>query len=624
MRSIAAASTFAIVNEARDRFGARSPRGDRGSGDADGRPARIARLLERARVLPATALVIAFLLTAPAAATATNSGIAGTVLSNGLPVKGARLFLYPVNVESPLERVETDSSGKFRFESGPGKFNLFVSGPPESNLLSYWYNTKRSKQEAEVIEVGSAEDTHVGVSMEGALTVSGTLVDAHTGQHLGAGDGVELTQLDGLTLVATAGTAENGTFSLGGLYPGEYLLRASAAGYGPYTYYQLRYSSADANRVSAGASGLTLLMRRGGLLEGRVTEVGTGIALNGVSVVARNGTTGETVGTASSSSGGTYAMELPGGLSYALEFEDSPFVTQFYSGKLGFECADVVAVAEKATVRGINVAMTKTGSGLTSCSAPTVKGVEPNEGPLSGGNSVGITGTRLTGATAVRFGSTEAASFKVNSATSITATAPAGAGTVDVTVTSPEGTSGTGVADRYTYVPAPAVTKVKPNSGPAGGGTAVTITGANFAGAKEVRFGATSVGFTVSSPTTITASAPAAAAGTVDVRVTGPGGTSAVVTGDRFKSTPTITGLSPGGGSIAGGTSVTVTGTGFALGTAASVFKFGTTKPKSVNCTASTECTIVSPAHAAGSVEVKVTVNKVPDPKTGVATFTFS
>ena len=50
------------------------------------------------------------------------------------------------------------------------------------------------------------------------------------------------------------------------------------------------------------------------------------------------------------------------------------------------------------------------------------------------------------------FGTTAATTFTVNSATSITATAPAGAaGTVDVTVTGPGGTSTTGAADHFTY-----------------------------------------------------------------------------------------------------------------------------------------------------------------------------
>jgi hypothetical protein len=84
--------------------------------------------------------------------------------------------------------------------------------------------------------------------------------------------------------------------------------------------------------------------------------------------------------------------------------------------------------------------------------APTVTGVNPNTGPTTGGTTVTITGTNLTGATAVMFGTVAATSFTVNSDTSITAVAPAeSAGTVDVTVTTPGGTSATSSADQYTY-----------------------------------------------------------------------------------------------------------------------------------------------------------------------------
>jgi alpha-tubulin suppressor-like RCC1 family protein len=83
---------------------------------------------------------------------------------------------------------------------------------------------------------------------------------------------------------------------------------------------------------------------------------------------------------------------------------------------------------------------------------PTVTGVEPVSGPLTGGTSVTITGANLKGASVVRFGPSSAASFKVNAEGSITAVAPAGSGTVDVTVTTPAGTSTTGPPDHYTYL----------------------------------------------------------------------------------------------------------------------------------------------------------------------------
>jgi hypothetical protein len=178
-------------------------------------------------------------------------------------------------------------------------------------------------------------------------------------------------------------------------------------------------------------------------------------------------------------------------------------------------------------------------------SSPTVAGVSPSSGPGAGGTSVTIAGRGLAGATAVRFGSASATTFTVVSDTQITATAPAGTGTVDVTVTTPGGTSTTSPADRFTYIPPPTVTAVSPSSGPAAGGTSVTIAGSGFAGATGVHFGSTAAtSFTVGSDAQITATAPAGT-GTVDVTVITPNGTSATSAADQFTYNPTATGSPP-------------------------------------------------------------------------------
>jgi hypothetical protein len=78
---------------------------------------------------------------------------------------------------------------------------------------------------------------------------------------------------------------------------------------------------------------------------------------------------------------------------------------------------------------------------------------------------------------------------------------------------------------------------------------------------------------------------------------------------------PFITGIAPNSGSISGDTTMTITGAGFALGTTATVFKFGSTVSTSVNCTSSNECIVVAPAHKKGNVDVKATVNKVTSAK---------
>ncbi|HEV3076927.1 MAG TPA: IPT/TIG domain-containing protein [Thermoanaerobaculia bacterium] len=83
---------------------------------------------------------------------------------------------------------------------------------------------------------------------------------------------------------------------------------------------------------------------------------------------------------------------------------------------------------------------------------PTLKKLSPKTGPATGGTPITITGTNFTGATAVKFGATDASNLKVNSANSITAESPAGTkGTVQVTVTTPNGTSANTKKDRFRY-----------------------------------------------------------------------------------------------------------------------------------------------------------------------------
>jgi hypothetical protein len=84
----------------------------------------------------------------------------------------------------------------------------------------------------------------------------------------------------------------------------------------------------------------------------------------------------------------------------------------------------------------------------------------------------------------------------------------------------------------------PVVTDIPADSGPSGGGTSVTIAGLNFSGAAgniQVSFGgvaATNV--TVVSDSTLTVTSPAHAAGTVQVTVVTPYGTSATSTNSQF------------------------------------------------------------------------------------------
>lgn len=285
-------------------------------------------------------------------------------------------------------------------------------------------------------------------------------------------------------------------------------------------------------------------------------------------------------------------------------------------------------------------------------SPPTVEKVSPTETDRSlGGGSLTITGTGFTGATEVHFGSVRASFFNVRPAgkrklkgTEIIAIEPAAAAvdkaTVDVTVTTPEGTSPLTPADEFTYrIPAPTIRSVSPEEGKATGGTTVSIGGANFIEVTAVDFGSVSATeFTVNSTGSITATSPAETAGKVNITVTTPTGVSSpgeckergtpahypCSPREHFRvKEPTITDVAPNTGSAAGGTIVTITGTGFGVGTVATAVHFGGARAASVDCTSITTCTAVAPARKAGVVDVRATVNKIVTARSPADQFTY-
>ncbi|MCL4448967.1 MAG: IPT/TIG domain-containing protein, partial [Actinobacteria bacterium] len=286
-------------------------------------------------------------------------------------------------------------------------------------------------------------------------------------------------------------------------------------------------------------------------------------------------------------------------------------------------CSATVPSAPSGTVNK-TVSVTVTTSDGTSNGvsytyiAPSLTSVTPNAGAVGGGTTVTLSGSNFvttSGGTSVSFGSNAATGVSCSSTTSCTATSPAGpsgGGPVNVTVTTSDGTSNN---ISYTYLLTPTLTSISPNDGPVAGGTSVTITGTNFStatGGTTVDFGAGNPAPKVAclSSTSCFVEIPKgpAGGGVVSVTVTTGGGTSSPGVSFTYMPVPTITSITPTSGSQSGGTTVTVTGTGFSTVSGVVEVEFGTTYSGSVTCSSTTSCTAVSPAsYSAGPVSVTVT-----------------
>ncbi|MCC6381549.1 MAG: IPT/TIG domain-containing protein, partial [Dehalococcoidia bacterium] len=262
---------------------------------------------------------------------------------------------------------------------------------------------------------------------------------------------------------------------------------------------------------------------------------------------------------------------------------------------------------------------------FTYTAGPVVMGVSPAGGPVSGGTAVTVTGAGFTGATAVTFGGVAGSSLAVLSDNLLVVTSPPhAAGTIDLVVWVGAVPSPLTVADRFTYAGGPVVTSISPASGSTAGGTVVTVIGSGFTGTSAVTFGGSAgANVTLLSDTRLLVTSPAHAAGGVHVQVWVGSVGSATSSADLFTYTggPAVAGVNPSSGSTAGGTVVTVSGSGF---TGATAVTFGGTAGSALSVTSDTRLVVTTPAHAAGTVDVVVWVGSVGSAVSSADLFTFT
>jgi hypothetical protein len=258
---------------------------------------------------------------------------------------------------------------------------------------------------------------------------------------------------------------------------------------------------------------------------------------------------------------------------------------------------------------------------------PDVISIDPVGSSGSGGIAATITGNNFVegAGLGVKFGTVPATNVVRISGTQLSLTVPAhSGGAVDVSVINPDTQIGT-LADGFAFVAAPTITSITPPYGPALGGTAVTINGADFSETPSVKFD------TIASPevtkinneTLVVVIPPHAATafGTptnVEVK-NNDNQINPAYNNFTYYNAPIIAELKKPAGSPDGGDKVIIKGENFREGISV---KFGETNSTNVTFLTDQMITAITPAHLSGIFDV--TVKNTPDLQSVTAPDSYS
>jgi hypothetical protein len=255
---------------------------------------------------------------------------------------------------------------------------------------------------------------------------------------------------------------------------------------------------------------------------------------------------------------------------------------------------------------------------------PNITSISPTSGSTAGGNVVTITGKNLSYASKVYFFRADSPSELANTSagvtvisdTQITCIAPSSTliGAVTLNVTTPAGftyRSPDRTTAQYSFTAVePSITTVSPDFGPDTGGQWVNITGTGFSGTAKtgVAFnGVNGADAYVFNDTALTVKTPAyALSGVSFISISAAGGSITKQNAYTFRGFPHIVSISPIGGAVAGGNTVTITGYNL---TGTSFVRFNLTPATGINVVSDTSVTAIAPASnasASGPVIVNV------------------
>ena len=306
---------------------------------------------------------------------------ANAALTVGGEIKGT---IIDAQSHQPLLGVNVtalDASGNevsFASSASDGTYSLVglatgtytVAFAPNDNLhLALYYNDRATAASADPVSVTAGQSTtgiDAGLQVGGAIT--GVVTDAAAAAPL-AGISVEAYDANG-DFVEEAASAQDGSYTLGGLSAGNYHVSFASPEYdSAYTsqYYNgaATLSAATPVAVTLGqtSAGIDAAMQGGGSIDGTVTDAASGQAIADVEVtINSSGGSYYDAYTPTDANGHYFIGGLPAG-TYTASFIDpsGSHLEQLYNGKASSGTADPISVSTGQTTHGINAALQAAG-----------------------------------------------------------------------------------------------------------------------------------------------------------------------------------------------------------------------------------------------------------------------
>ena len=236
-----------------------------------------------------------------------------------------------------------------------------------------------------------------------------------------------------------------------------------------------------------------------------------------------------------------------------------------------------------------------------------VDAISPNAGALDGGTIITISGSGIGFIEKVVLGEGDCTELTIIDDSSLTCLTPAGTSTVSVKLFGKANKSFT-VTDAFTYQDSPSISSFIPLNGKTSVQETLTILGSGFlAGAKVLIGDLYCLNVNVVDSTEINCTTPFSTAGAKKITVTNVDGQFDTTTSSfTMYSKPSIISISPTGGSLTGGTLLTINGTGFLNTTAITIGTLPCTNSFTYYSPNKITCMTPNPSPVSGFANVKV------------------